>query len=259
MSHSYLTVEKLPTRNFKINDSLTIVVEEIHDDYFRTSVEFYIEHIQGRAKHMIGMWDNARTTSFINQFICNNDDVDLSNVRVGKKIGEIGVDGGQVMIADPCYFSHDENEQEHNIQNRIQLEQARNDAIYQPTLQVNYPTGHAGLAVISSTSYGDGSYDCVDLVDGSNRKIGIGVIFGGYEENIKSQLNDSDIMHIAGNLEQIQTLLNNKSKDCALQKYHSKEDLIEDMKLATVVIQNLLKFLEDPNTNYEVENNKEDL
>jgi hypothetical protein len=127
----------------------------------------------------------------------------LNKIRVGKIIGEIGVDAGTVMIADPCYFIEDERfpNDPDTLANRVELNKAFEKGVdtYTP-IQANYPAGHAGLAILSPTSDGDGVYNCVDLVDDKNRKVGIGVLFGyrdgrwsGYA---KYQLNNADIMNI---------------------------------------------------------------
>jgi hypothetical protein len=76
-----------------------------------------------------------------------------------KYIGEIGVDAGLCWIGDPCYILHKEQPPK-AIGNSWEefCDILHEDGQYLTCKQFNYDLGHAGLSVVVSTGYGDGTY-----------------------------------------------------------------------------------------------------
>src|SRR5271168_4132582 len=76
-----------------------------------------------------------------------------SNTR--QLIGEIGVDAGLCWIGDPCYILHANPPPKAIGKDWGEF----CDILDQATCkQFNYDLGHAGLGVVVSTGYGDGTY-----------------------------------------------------------------------------------------------------
>jgi len=94
------------------------------------------------------------------------------------KIGVVGVDSGQLMICDPGYIDGHWTEEEFTGGGKAKNPLSYN-GICQPLLkksatQVNFPMGHAGLAVAFSSGLGDGLYDVFakyEELDGWGRRI----------------------------------------------------------------------------------------
>ena len=76
------------------------------------------------------------------------------------KVGDIGVDSGQIMVVDPCYVTDGETY----------------EAICETTLS-NDNVGEVEGAVATSTTWGDGYYPVFRLMNGSTQ-VGIAVVYG---------------------------------------------------------------------------------
>jgi len=75
-----------------------------------------------------------------------------------KKIGECGVDSGQIMIIDPCYINDewvkgDWSDKGSTYGKCCDITTKKGQAG-----QLNYKGGHVGLGVVASSGYGDGVY-----------------------------------------------------------------------------------------------------
>lgn len=77
-------------------------------------------------------------------------------------IGMVGVDSGQLMICDPCYIDSEwknedfegfDEKPKHNFSYAAACK-----ASHSGTNQLNYKRGHEGVAVVSTTGFGDGEY-----------------------------------------------------------------------------------------------------
>tara|TARA_R100001224_G_scaffold113047_1_gene97149 strand:- start:7 stop:369 length:363 start_codon:yes stop_codon:yes gene_type:complete len=81
-----------------------------------------------------------------------------------KKLGTFGVDSGQVMIGDPCYlktyenndFDYQKKVNKHNLDKSYSYNGACHQTCYNP--KKGGEIG-GGLAVVSESGVGDGSYD----------------------------------------------------------------------------------------------------
>ena len=85
----------------------------------------------------------------------------MGNLR---KIGEIPVDSGQMMLVDPCYILADNNTKDERL-----------NKLYESCIDVTCSDEMAGtidLGAVCSTGYGDGSYPVyVDVEDGRISKM----------------------------------------------------------------------------------------
>ena len=70
-------------------------------------------------------------------------------------IGEIGVDAGLCWLGDPCYILHKKNPPKSIGKS---WSGCSNEITEKDHHQFNYDLGHAGLGVVVSTGYGDGTY-----------------------------------------------------------------------------------------------------
>ena len=82
-----------------------------------------------------------------------------------KKIGEVGVDSGQVMLTDPCYIDSQWKKTEGDTDyDKKPTKEYSYEGCCLATCsddcygQLNYEMGHAGAGVVVSSGYGDGSY-----------------------------------------------------------------------------------------------------
>jgi hypothetical protein len=76
-----------------------------------------------------------------------------------KQIGEIGVDAGLCWIGDPCYILHALPPPKAIGKSWEEFFRIlADDGRYPTSKQFNYDLGHAGLGVVVSTGYGDGTY-----------------------------------------------------------------------------------------------------
>jgi len=76
-----------------------------------------------------------------------------------KLVGEIGVDAGLCWIGDPCYILHKEQPPKAIGGSWDEFCDILHDDDQYPTCkQLTYDLGHAGLGVVVSTGYGDGTY-----------------------------------------------------------------------------------------------------
>ena len=127
------------------------------------------------------------------------------------KIGNFGVDSGTVMIVDPCYVldrSHGmENLSVENNKYPQSFGKNWSDFI---TTQLTDKVGNVkntaqitnGMAVVSSTGYGDGSYDVWAREDDDGRVVELRIFFENmtfddideiedeYDENDDEEIND---------------------------------------------------------------------
>jgi len=78
-----------------------------------------------------------------------------------KKVGEIGVDSGQVVVMDPCYIDG-EFEDTNDLYKRMCNASGED-------YQLNYRRGHPGLAVCVPSGYGDGVYPVYAEIGDSGR------------------------------------------------------------------------------------------
>lgn len=117
-------------------------------------------------------------------------------------VGYIGVDSGQVMVADPCYLPEFTNDD---------LPMSRDndsDPSGKPTLP-SYPFSYVGachatlskdgagvldkgMAVASSTAYGDGRYAVYQLITEDGTIGGLFVDFIGHDEDEDEESDDDD-------------------------------------------------------------------
>lgn len=77
-------------------------------------------------------------------------------------IGHCGVDSGQIMITDPSYVSYWNDEAEFGQivpDGHFSYPGACDKTLSSRRAgQLNFPAGHAGVAVVASSGYGDGFY-----------------------------------------------------------------------------------------------------
>jgi hypothetical protein len=93
--------------------------------------------------------------------------------------GAFGVDSGQVMIGDPCYLdNYDPNENQPWELTGKEGEYSYHGACA-TTLKSNYGELGNGLAVVSSTGYGDGQYPVYVKLNEDNRVSMIVIDFEG--------------------------------------------------------------------------------
>lgn len=77
---------------------------------------------------------------------------------IKKQIGIIGVDAGLCWVGDPCYIMHREGGKMPKELGKNWEEFCSNIEKMDRYQQFNYDAGHAGLGVLVSTGFGDGSY-----------------------------------------------------------------------------------------------------
>ena len=78
---------------------------------------------------------------------------------IRKHIGEIGVDAGLCWIGDPCYILHKERPPKAIGDSWDEFcDILAADEQYPTCKQFHYDLGHAGLGMVVSTGYGDGTY-----------------------------------------------------------------------------------------------------
>jgi len=78
------------------------------------------------------------------------------------QIGEVGVDAGLMMIGDPCYVTHPDPANaliEDWDKLCAHVFEETNQIHGQVACEVPFVAGHSGAAVITSTGFGDGSYE----------------------------------------------------------------------------------------------------
>ena len=73
------------------------------------------------------------------------------------KIGEVGVDGGMLMVCDPCYIDNISNDEI----DKLIFGEDEGSMEWKQHGQLNYSNGHAGLGVIFQSGFGDGMYDVI--------------------------------------------------------------------------------------------------
>lgn len=90
------------------------------------------------------------------------------------KIGEVGVDSGQLVVCDPCYIDSEwkkedlDFEQDGSVKPKenfsypavcaLTLGPRQGEEIKENSGQLNYKMGHAGVGVAFPSGYGDGCY-----------------------------------------------------------------------------------------------------
>lgn len=84
-----------------------------------------------------------------------------------EKIGEVGVDSGQMLLGDPCYWMKGE------AYSKICDEDG----------QINYEMGHPGKGVKVMSGYGDGTYDVFVTTNKEGRVMKMEVIFIADDED----------------------------------------------------------------------------
>ena len=99
------------------------------------------------------------------------------NDECWKKIGVIGVDSGQVLITDPGYIDSGWKNEDMPLRlphGHEKYPKPKHNMSYyaccEKTLtglhgQLNYNRGHPGLGVVSTTGFGDGSYNVYALIN----------------------------------------------------------------------------------------------
>jgi hypothetical protein len=85
------------------------------------------------------------------------------NIYEWRKIGEVGVDAGLLMIGDPCYFIGEEATAKVAYPTWDRFLDKQELLVSEGVTQMNYVMGHAGLGVVASTRYGDGVYPVYGL------------------------------------------------------------------------------------------------
>ena len=92
------------------------------------------------------------------------------------KIGEVGVDSGQLIVCDPCYIDSEWKKEDLEMNKAGGFEPAKNSfsypAVCAQTLgpknyggQLNYKMGHPGVAVAFSSGLGDGVYPVYAFIE----------------------------------------------------------------------------------------------
>jgi hypothetical protein len=106
-----------------------------------------------------------------------------SKVNICKQIGEIGVDAGLCWIGDPCYILHKEQPPK-AIGNDWEefCDILHKDDQYPTCKQFDYDLGHAGLGVVVSTGYGDGTYPVYAEFNDEGRVARVWVEFIGQDD-----------------------------------------------------------------------------
>ena len=102
-----------------------------------------------------------------------------------KKIGEIGVDGGQAMVCDPCYIESEwkSSDLPQDLGKGPRTHEFSYDGCCRETLskdmagQLNYKMGHAGAGVAFSTGWGDGVYPVYATYNEEGRIVKVEVLF----------------------------------------------------------------------------------
>jgi phosphodiesterase/alkaline phosphatase D-like protein len=95
-------------------------------------------------------------------------------------VGNVGVDSGQVMIVDPCYLDgYDPQTNE-----EWDLEKNKDKFSYQGICHktLTEKVGQVGLAVASSSGYGDGYYPVYAEFDENERVVRLVIDFMGEDE-----------------------------------------------------------------------------
>lgn len=82
-----------------------------------------------------------------------------------KLLGHVGVDAGMLMIGDPCYFIDKDSDAQKAFPGGWSEFCKKHGYEVEHKPQMNYARGHAGLGVVASTSYGDGTYPVYGLFD----------------------------------------------------------------------------------------------
>jgi len=90
----------------------------------------------------------------------------MTNKTTTQKIGNVGVDSGQLLVCDPCYFEHEWRKEKKN--ENIFDPQKKGEFSYagcciattskQQGGQLNFKIGHTGAGVAFATGFGDGNY-----------------------------------------------------------------------------------------------------
>lgn len=119
----------------------------------------------------------------------------MDNAKLGKQIGVVGVDSGQVLICDPCYINSEwdsdmSKADDWNTAVKAAAGKFSYEGCCYATLssvghgQLNYKRGHAGVGIASRTAYGDGSYPAHEVLNdkGEFRGIFIDFLPGDEEE-----------------------------------------------------------------------------
>jgi len=104
-----------------------------------------------------------------------------------KKIGDVGVDSGQVMITDPCYIENEWIKRKFDPHSPRTREFSYNGACHETVTeggggQLNYRLGHAGAGVAASSGWGDGVYPIFASYNEEGRIAKLEIIFIDDEE-----------------------------------------------------------------------------
>jgi len=95
------------------------------------------------------------------------------------KLGKCGVDSGQVLIIDPCYI----NTEWEKETGKGRFGGGTYEKCCKLTLskksggQLKYKRGHAGLGVVASTGYGDGTYPVYGTINEEGRVTELRIVF----------------------------------------------------------------------------------
>lgn len=106
------------------------------------------------------------------------------------RLGEVGVDSGQLMICDPCYIDSEWKQQEEDPRPHIEKGSFSYEGICETIGdfggQLNYKLGHPGVAVAFRTGLGDGDYpvyaEIADIPDWGERVVRVWVDFFSNDE-----------------------------------------------------------------------------
>jgi hypothetical protein len=109
-------------------------------------------------------------------------------VNLTKYIGEIGVDAGLCWIGDPCYILHKE-QPPNAIGNSWEefCDILHEDDLYPTCKQFCYDLGHAGLGIVVSTGYGDGTYPVYAELNDEGRIAKVWVEFIGEDDTDEAE------------------------------------------------------------------------
>lgn len=104
----------------------------------------------------------------------------MSGIKLGKKLGVVAVDSGQLVLCDPCYI---DSEWVDGVAYGDMVAGFNYDkccvASMNHTNQINFKMGHEGVAVAFSTAHGDGVYAVHEVLNDANEYAGVIVLFDG--------------------------------------------------------------------------------
>ena len=87
-----------------------------------------------------------------------------------EEIGVIGVDSGQIIVCDPCYIDSSWEKEEYDEDN-AKYNFSYNACCKKQMGQLNFDAGHAGVAVVTPSGFGDGLYPVIATIDKNSGRV----------------------------------------------------------------------------------------